>query len=128
MFKSNLSSKGRIRRLEYVLSLCIFYAATYLIGAVCGFLGISDGETYGLTILYGLVIPIFIWKCLQAAKRCHDRGNSGWYQLIPFYGLWMIFGKGEEKEKKKRMNTVQILNYSYIFFPQLSYFYTSYGS
>lgn len=35
----------------------------------------------------------FIWA--QGAKRCHDRGNSGWYQIIPFYGFWMLFAEGE---------------------------------
>ena len=27
-------------------------------------------------------------------KRCHDLGNSGWFQLIPLYGFWMIFQDG----------------------------------
>tara|TARA_B110000003_G_scaffold64100_1_gene64735 strand:- start:23 stop:346 length:324 start_codon:yes stop_codon:yes gene_type:complete len=100
MFKNNFSSKGRIRRLEYGLSMLIYYGATFCIGLVMGYLGLTDGATYGLEILYISVIPALIWLIMQGAKRCHDRGNSGWYQLIPFYGLWMLFGDGEEKENK----------------------------
>jgi len=35
----------------------------------------------------------FIWT--QGAKRCHDRGNSGWYMFISFYGFWMLFADSE---------------------------------
>lgn len=44
----------------------------------------------------GRIRRLVVWFLLaQGAKRCHDRGNSGWWQLIPFYYLWMFFADGE---------------------------------
>ena len=51
-------------------------------------------ETYAIIYLVTL-LPLLWIICAQGAKRCHDRGNSGWYQIIPFYFLWMIFAEGE---------------------------------
>lgn len=42
-----------------------------------------------------MLVPYFWFIWAQGAKRCHDRGNSGWFQIIPFYGLWMLFAEGE---------------------------------
>ena len=95
MFSAPFSFNGRIRRLEYGLSLLIYYSLSYVIGFFLGYIGVTDGETYGLEILYISIIPLFIWLMMQGAKRCHDRGNSGWFQIIPFYGLWMLFADGE---------------------------------
>lgn len=38
------------------------------------------------------IVPAYWFLWAQGAKRCHDRGNSGWYQIIPFYFLIMLFG------------------------------------
>jgi len=39
---------------------------------------------------------MLFWQFLEyGAKRCHDLGNSGFYQLIPFYGLFMLFQEGD---------------------------------
>lgn len=94
MFKRPFSFKGRIRRLEYGLSIIIYYLACLIVGFILGAAGVNDNN---FTVLfYIMLIPAYWFLWAQGAKRCHDRGNSGWYQLIPFYGLWMLFGDGEE--------------------------------
>lgn len=98
MFRNPLSFKGRIGRLEYGLS-CLFYLVLYLLLLLPCFVT-SNEDVIG--ILMALCIMLFIptlWFMLaQGAKRCHDRGHSGWWQFIPFYGLWMLFGDGEPCE------------------------------
>ncbi len=91
MFAAPFSFDGRIRRKEYGISVIAFYflyvgiAATLLQGrSSLGFMGI-------------LYIPLIWFMLAQGAKRCHDRNNSGWYQIIPFYGLWMLFAEGDSQ-------------------------------
>lgn len=84
MFSAAFSFDGRIRRTEYGWSV-ILYAIAYYIAL--------DKITYNVAWYFLLPMLWFLWA--QGAKRCHDRGNSGWYQLIPFYVLWMLFAEGE---------------------------------
>lgn len=93
MFKTPFSFEGRIRRTEYGLSYLIYLAFS----VPFNFYFQSSGEPSGMVTLFFFVLLIpFLWFLLaQGAKRCHDRGNSGWFQLIPFYGLWMIFADSD---------------------------------
>jgi uncharacterized membrane protein YhaH (DUF805 family) len=93
MFKSPFSFNGRIRRTEYGLSILI-YSVIIVIMQVMLISSMSDasGSTAGPGMLFFIVwIPCIYFALAQGAKRCHDLGRSGWFQLIPFYGLWMLF-------------------------------------
>ncbi len=87
MFTNSFSYEGRIRRTEYGISLIIYVFAATIVNVI-----VKTGE---FPIIGLASIPILWFLFAQGAKRCHDMGNSGWYQIIPFYILWMIFAKGE---------------------------------
>lgn len=93
MFKRVFSFKGRIRRTEYGLSYIIFFI-WYLI-----FMSVTEMNDVNPVLALLIILTIvpaywFLWA--QGAKRCHYRGNSGWYQIIPFYFLIMLFGGSED--------------------------------
>lgn len=98
MFRNPFSFSGRIRRTEYAISWIIIYVINFFMEDMVSALE----ESYPVSALLILVmLVLYIWFCLaQGAKRCHDRGNSGWYMFIPFYGLWMLFAKGETGTNK----------------------------
>lgn len=88
MFQNLFSFEGRIRRTEYGISVIIYAFISVIINLIVE----SENDASFLFILY---IPAlwFLWS--QAAKRCHDVGNSGWWQLIPLYGFWLLFQDGD---------------------------------
>ena len=93
MFKRPFSFNGRIRRTEYCLSFLIYMIWYGVINAMMGTHDPSVGASVFVLISF---IPMIWFLWAQNAKRCHDRGNSGWYQLIPFYFLVLLFG-GSDK-------------------------------
>jgi uncharacterized membrane protein YhaH (DUF805 family) len=106
MFNNPFSFEGRIRRTEYGFSLIIY--------SLCAvFLELIITENRGdADFLFLAYIPLFWFLIAQSAKRCHDLGNSGWWQLIPFYALWLLFqdgqlGPNKYGENPKGLNPVQ---------------------
>jgi uncharacterized membrane protein YhaH (DUF805 family) len=94
MFSRPFSFKGRIRRLEYGLSFILYSILYFIIQAL--------EEKNEIAILLFIPLLWFIWA--QGCKRCHDRGCSGWFQIIPFFSLVLIFFKGEEGNNKYGSN------------------------
>ncbi len=108
MFSNPFSFKGRIRRTEFAISLIIYYIFNYLLGGMMGSLlkyAYADAYADAYVAVIGLLmlifmIPLYWFLWAQSAKRCHDRGNSGWFQLIPFYILWLIFAGSQPGSNK----------------------------
>jgi uncharacterized membrane protein YhaH (DUF805 family) len=96
MFKNPFSFDGRIRRLEFGLSYIIYMIYYSLISFLIG--AFANGNTLFVIFGIALIIPALWFFFAQSAKRCHDRDNSGWYQLIPFYVFWMLFAESEYGE------------------------------
>jgi uncharacterized membrane protein YhaH (DUF805 family) len=78
MFKNPFSFEGRIRRTEYGLSFIIYAVIAAIINVAI--ITIRDAGIFGLAY-----IPLLWFLWAQGAKRCHDVGNNGWWQIIPFY-------------------------------------------
>ena len=89
MFKAPFSFEGRIRRTEFGITYIIYFAVTLFISYI------SEPRSDISTILLFTYIPLLWFLWAQGAKRCHDRGNSGWYQIIPFYVFWMLFADSD---------------------------------
>jgi uncharacterized membrane protein YhaH (DUF805 family) len=86
MFNSPFAFRGRIRRLEFGITS----VATWIFQWACLNILQTEPELMVLLIMLGSLI-VFTWFFLaQGAKRCHDMGLSGWYQLIPLFNLYML--------------------------------------
>ena len=88
MFSSPFSFDGRIRRTEFGISLIIYWIVLSFVNAI-----VVSGEAPIIGFAY---IPVIWFLAAQGAKRCHDLGNNGWWQIIPFYVFWLLFQDGQQ--------------------------------
>ena len=100
---SNSTLDNRIGRGRYWAELAIFTLSSSIFPPL-GFVAIayafilSGGQAvpFLLFIVFAGIQLAFTWRFLgYGAKRCHDLGHSGFYQLIPLYPLLMLFQEGD---------------------------------
>lgn len=100
------SFKGRARRTEWWL---ISLPAMFVYYNYFRRFSKSAGEqSEVLSVILMVLWPIVIWlKIAVNTRRCHDLGHNGFWQLIPFYGIWMGFVKGEARANKYGEEVIQ---------------------
>lgn len=93
MFKNAFLFKGRARRTEFCISYAIYEVCIFLFGAMS-----EVFEDSGFVAFLGMAIFIgALWFSLsEGTRRCHDLGHSGFWMLIPYYLLWMLFQNSKE--------------------------------
>ena len=89
-FQKPFSHKGRIARLEYFIVFLIF-SAIYLLLSIISYSNYNEFIALLLLVIYFVNLYFLI---VNTAKRCHDIGKSGWWQLIPFFGIYLFFAPG----------------------------------
>ena len=108
MFKSPFSFKGRIRRIEYLLSCLlggVVFGFVFWSGIGASLIGVETNSGGGTVI--GMLISLFaiiggLWFSIaQNVKRLHDVDKSGWLIILLFipiigfiWGLYMLLADG----------------------------------
>jgi len=89
MFKKLFSFNGRIRRQEFGITVIIYFLVFIIIQ------NIIDSSEGSMDFVIIAVFPLYWILIAQGTKRAHDLGDSGWYQLIPFYIFWMLLADSD---------------------------------
>ena len=76
---------GRAKRPEYWYFYFAYILWNFLGGFVSGFMTGSSGLISAIFELSGLLPVIAV-----GARRMHDVGKSGWFQLVPFYNIYLL--------------------------------------
>jgi uncharacterized membrane protein YhaH (DUF805 family) len=92
------SFQGRITRSTYWLKYILPVVVICIILNICSLILIKDGTNTGIITLFSLLMLAIIYPSLAiSAKRCHDRGRSGWFlllNLVPLVNIWVFIELG----------------------------------
>lgn len=90
------SVNGRLGRTRYFLTtfLCCIISDSAV------FISSNNADATVVFACWSVVLACLWVSICVGAKRCHDLGHEGWWQLIPFYCLWMLFAKGYREDNE----------------------------
>ncbi|EOR95096.1 hypothetical protein ADIARSV_1584 [Arcticibacter svalbardensis MN12-7] len=78
MFKNSFSFEGRIRRMEYAISILLSLIAN---GIITETMTIGNGAQ----IVGVLYLPLLWFVLAQNTKRCHDLDSIGYFTYISMF-------------------------------------------
>lgn len=122
LFAQPFSFSGRIRRLEYGLSMIFLLVSAVIVqflaiyvmehadapwaeqNQVGSYFVETDLSPLSKMIFYACFILINWFAIAQGVKRCHDLGWSGWFVLIPLIIFWLLFKDGQPHENNYGTN------------------------
>lgn len=90
--------KGRVGRVPYwlvVFSIYVIGLFFFVLEETMRSIDVQVENSVLSTMMLVLLVLYFYVVLAVGAKRCHDLGHSGWFQMIPFYGFVMLFGAGD---------------------------------
>jgi len=116
MFQNPFSFEGRIRRTEYGITHLFHSLLMFFLSIIDEFIDIEN--VFNLIFVI-IVFLLLIWlRMAQGVKRCHDLGNSGWFQFIPFYVFLMYFADSQYGDNKYGLNPKGLGNHKYEYLPE----------
>lgn len=84
---------NRITRSKYFRNyLLVAFGFSFLAAIMRAFVEYNDLFIIPAGLFY-LVMAFYSFK--GAILRCHDLGKPGWWMMIPFYSLWLLFADGQ---------------------------------
>jgi len=81
-FSKYATFSGRATRSEF----WYFYLFYILVIVAVTLIDPSTSGLLGNLVFLGFIIPMTAAGC----RRMHDVGKSGWFQLVPFYNLFLL--------------------------------------
>lgn len=91
--------KGRISRLEYWLSWIAGVVIPLLLSLILDACNYSYWDVCE-NFMDAVILLCIYFILIQSVKRCHDINHNGWWILIPFYDLFLLFSDGDAFENK----------------------------
>ena len=89
-FSHFLSSKGRIGRIQYLvtvlIAVAIYIALCFIVGALVGPYAVQNNA---ILISLLCMIPSAALIILAGLKRCHDSSADWWYAIVPIVLLFV---------------------------------------
>lgn len=109
IFSRVFSFKGRITRMEFLLTHALILLHFSLVGYVANVsmqiasfsIGNEAAGSLYNRLMFFSGLFIFMWfYTAQGVKRCHDVGWCGWYFYIPFINIPLLFKKPQKKTNR----------------------------